>query len=125
MDQVPVKDTPVPDHQQTRETGIPQSYPQDKAPATAAEHGVSEVAQQRPDIAGDSEKDHNKGAPEGGYPEQLHAGKVGYGPHYAEMHGRVVSLTFWKAAESGIDVALFNRRCKTKFMVCSKKLRAK
>ncbi|KAG8919567.1 hypothetical protein FRC02_001559 [Tulasnella sp. 418] len=49
---------------------------------------VHDKAQSRPDIAGDSEKDH-QGAPDSDYPPQLHAGKVGYGPHYAETHGKV------------------------------------
>ncbi|KAJ7596043.1 hypothetical protein C8J56DRAFT_923898 [Mycena floridula] len=36
---------------------------------------------------GTSGEGENTGAPDGGYPEQLHAGKVGYGPNYRQGAG--------------------------------------
>ncbi|KAG8905445.1 hypothetical protein FRB99_008942 [Tulasnella sp. 403] len=75
-----------------------------QVPQKQAEGGIHETAQERPDISGDtgrSEKvdidnrDEGEGEenisppPDTEYPEQKHAGKVGYGPNYAETRGKV------------------------------------
>jgi len=88
-------------------------------PNVTADQGITAKANERPDVASNKEttaRTDNKGdqsvppnpdevkeesAKEGGedqekggdpsvdYPEQKHAGKVGYGPNYAEEHGHV------------------------------------
>ncbi|KIO34154.1 hypothetical protein M407DRAFT_240764 [Tulasnella calospora MUT 4182] len=68
------------------EPGHPIQAPTDKK---VAEQGISEKAQSRPDVAGDENAADQPAAPNQDYPEQKHAGKVGYGPNYAEARGRV------------------------------------
>jgi hypothetical protein len=54
-----------------------ETVPPESRPIGKAEHGTT-----GPD-------DAPPGAPEGeSYPPQLHAGQVGLGPHYAEVHGK-------------------------------------
>ncbi|KAG8987981.1 hypothetical protein FRB90_003041 [Tulasnella sp. 427] len=67
------------------EPGHPIQAPTDKK---VADQGISETAHSRPDIAG-SDSAADKPAAHEDYPEQKHAGKVGYGPNFAEARGKV------------------------------------
>ncbi|BGP17062.1 hypothetical protein JCM10213v2_005071 [Rhodosporidiobolus nylandii] len=60
----------------------------DSAAAGEERHGEEKV---RPE-AGEGESAAGAGEPEGGYPPQLHAGKVGLGPHYKQGGGLADSL---------------------------------
>ncbi|QRV78561.1 hypothetical protein RhiJN_06576 [Ceratobasidium sp. AG-Ba] len=62
-------------HSVAHETAAPESHP-----VGDAENGVHDPNDKAP------------GAPDEGYPPQLHAGQVGYGPHYAEVHGKETGL---------------------------------
>ncbi|KAG8951892.1 hypothetical protein FRC04_005584 [Tulasnella sp. 424] len=68
------------------EPGHPLQAPTDKK---VADQGISEKAQSRPDVAGDENTADQPPAPDQDYPEQKHAGKVGYGPNFAEARGKI------------------------------------
>lgn len=87
------------------EPGHPVQAPQQQK---TADQGISEKAESRPDVAGDTQSDSTQKSPRGDEyrklhslsqtqlsltrltAEQKHAGKVGYGPNYAEARGHVV-----------------------------------
>ncbi|CAE6443390.1 unnamed protein product [Rhizoctonia solani] len=58
-----------------------EEIPPESRPVGSAEHGTT-----GPDDAPPGAKEGEQ------YPPQLHAGKVGYGPHYAEVHGKESGL---------------------------------
>jgi len=60
-----------------------------QASKTQAEGGISEKAEERPDVSGDKEAGDKPALPEQEYPEQKHAGAAGIGPNYAEARGKV------------------------------------
>jgi len=96
-------------YQRGIQTGAEPGHPVQK-PRVTADQGITDTANQRPDIASTPRKSDPSVSPKPSsataetgeqnddnqvddkgvhYPEQKHAGKVGYGPNYAEMQGRV------------------------------------
>ncbi|KAF8754775.1 hypothetical protein RHS01_06052 [Rhizoctonia solani] len=73
---------PQPDQDQTKHphSVAHEEIPPESRPVGSEEHGTT------------GPNDPPPGAAEGEmYPPQKHAGKVGYGPHYAEVHGKETS----------------------------------
>ncbi|GAA5992327.1 hypothetical protein JCM10908_000428 [Rhodotorula pacifica] len=84
-------------------TGTTLSATTSGTPATTT---TSEPAVEKENVAAGSDASAAATEPEGGYPEQAHAGKLGYGPSYAGNSGIADQL---KGTEEKIKGKLFHK----------------
>ena len=75
----------------TASTQSVHSQSSDAKATVGHENGVDTTTNGQPQEANGG-GDAAQTEPEGGYPPQRHAGAVGYGPQYAEMHSAVGAL---------------------------------